>query len=365
MSLDDMNISAEEKQEARARRRKKQSRISVLLAMFGILIVLVLITCLAGIIYMWVNGESWKNANEQAVAIPSTEITAAEAANGAADTENTVAYTQEELDALIAEEREAAAAEAKAEVLDGIKMSLIADDVTIVEMLRPYYENDLVVASEGKYHFIPIQEELKMNDYVNENLVVLENGEYQYMEDGQVISYKGIDVSKFQGEIDWKKVAADGVEFAFIRVGSRGYGSNGTLLEDATFDQNIRGAIQAGIKVGVYFYTQAVNETEVMEEANFVLEKIAPYKIDCPVVFDVEKVSGTNGRMNALTVEERTNLTLIFCQAIENAGYTPMIYYNLEMGALMLDLEPLEEYDKWFAYYNGDLYYPYDYKIWQ
>jgi GH25 family lysozyme M1 (1,4-beta-N-acetylmuramidase) len=79
----------------------------------------------------------------------------------------------------------------------------------------------------------------------------------------------------------------------------------------------------------------------------------------------VEKTSDASGRMNQLSLEERTNLTLLFCQTIEAAGYKPMIYHNVEMGALMIDIETLEEYDKWLAYYNDDMYYPYEYKIWQ
>ena len=117
--------------------------------------------------------------------------------------------------------------------------------------------------------------------------------------------------------------------------------------------------------MGVYFYTQAINEEEVLAEAELVLQKIAPYKVECPVVYDVEKVSDANGRMNALSAKERTDLTLLFCETIAEAGYEPMIYYNMEMAALMLELERLEEYEKWFAYYNQDLYFPYDYKIWQ
>ena len=136
-------------------------------------------------------------------------------------------------------------------------------------------------------------------------------------------------------------------------------------MEDDKFEDNITGAIAAGIKVGVYFYSQAIDETELREEADLVLEKIAPYQIDCPVVFDVEKVAGDEGRMNNLSVEERTNLTRLFCEIIQDAGYRPMIYYNTEMGALMLGLESLEEYDKWFAAYSDKFYYPYEYKIWQ
>lgn len=336
-------------------KRKKNNKIASILVMFGCLLVLVLVTYLAGVLYMWIDGEFQKNANDIAEAVAQ------------ADMEDEVAYTQQELDAKIGEAvqaaKEEAAAAASAEVLNGIKAGL-TDGETMVETLRPYYPGELVIVSNGTFNFIPIRDDLKKNSYMEENLNLLETGEYQYLENGQVISHKGIDVSKHQGKIDWQQVAGDGVEFAFIRVGLRGYGT-GKLVEDEYFEDNIKGALGAGIKVGVYFYSQAVNEQELLEEANFVLEKISPYKVECPVVYDVEKVSGADGRMNDLTVEERTKLTLLFCQTIENAGYQPMIYHNMEMGAMMLDLASLEQYDKWFAYFNQDLYYPYEYKVWQ
>ena len=331
--------------------RRRNNRISSILVMFGCLLVLVLVTYMAGVLYMWIDAEFQKNADDIAEAVMLSEQ------------EGQVTYTKEELDAMVAQAKEEAGTEASKEILEGIKASLTAGETT-VETLRPYYPDELVVVSGGTFHFVPIQKDLRLNDYTQENLNILETGEYQYLENGQVTSHKGIDVSKHQGEIDWQQVAADGVEYAFIRVGLRGYGT-GKLVEDEYFEQNITGALSAGIKVGVYFYTQAINEEELMEEANFVLEKIAPYRIECPVVFDVEKVSGDDGRMNSLTVEERTNLTLLFCQTIENAGYKPMIYHNMEMGALLLDLAKLENYDKWFAYYNADFYYPYQYEIWQ
>ena len=331
--------------------RRRNNRISSILVMFGCLLVLVLVTYLAGVLYMWIDAEFQKNADDIAEAVMLSEQ------------EGQVTYTKEELDAMVAQAKEEAGTEASQEILEGIKASLTTGETT-EETLRPYYPDELVVVSGGTFHFVPIQKDLRLNDYTQENLNILETGEYQYLENGQVTSHKGIDVSKHQGEIDWQQVAADGVEYAFIRVGLRGYGT-GKLVEDEYFEQNITGALSAGIKVGVYFYTQAINEEELMEEANFVLEKIAPYRIECPVVFDVEKVSGDDGRMNSLTVEERTNLTLLFCQTIENAGYKPMIYHNMEMGALLLDLAKLENYDKWFAYYNADFYYPYQYEIWQ
>lgn len=337
------------------KKRKKNNTLKSVLVLLVCLTVLILVMVIAGTLSMWIDKKFQQSANDIAAAVMESER------------EEAVTYTQEELDAKVAEAeqvaREQAAANASAEILDGIKAGL-SDGNTMVETIRPFYKEELVVVSNGKFHFVPIQENLKKNSYLEENLVALENGEIQYSENGQVISHKGIDVSKHQGEIDWKQVAADGVEFAFIRVGNRGYGS-GKLVEDETFEKNVKEALSAGIKVGVYFYTQAINEEELLEEANFVLEKIAPYKIECPIVFDVEKVIDDAGRMNALSVEERTNLTLLFCQTIENAGYKPMIYYNMEMSTLMLDLETLENYDKWLAYYNSDFYYPYDYKVWQ
>ncbi len=349
------NSLEDDRLERRRKRRKRNHFMAAAVVVFGSVLVLVLITVIAGIIYMRINPKNQGDTEEQAVS--ATEVKNSE----------TITYTQQELDAKLEEavrEAESRAVESTTkEILEGIKQALSEGD-TMVEALRPFYSDELVVVSEGKIHFIPIQDNLKKNNYLNEKLNILESGEYQYVENGQVTSHKGIDVSKFQGDIDWQKVAADGVEFAFIRVGNRGYGS-GKLVEDETFEENIEGALSAGIKVGVYFYTQAINEEEVLEEANLVLEKIAPYKIECPIVFDVEKVSGDTGRMNVISVEERTNLTLLFCQTIENAGYKPMIYHNMEMGALMLDLETLENYDKWFAYYNPEFYYPYDYKIWQ
>lgn len=277
---------------------------------------------------------------------------------------NSVVYTQEELDARVAEAVLEAQNQGIAEVLDAIRAGL-SDGETVLATLRPLYPDHIVLASNGQYHFVPINYDLAQSQLLTENLNFLESGEVQYLEDGQVISHKGIDVSKYQGTIDWNLVAQDGVEFAFIRVGNRGWGSNGTLMEDDRFDANIQGAQAAGIKVGVYFYSQAITEEELLEEVDLVLKKIAPYNIECPVVYDVEKVSEDDGRMNYLSTEERTRMTLLFCQAIENAGYKPMIYYNTEMGALMLDLVQLEGYDKWFAAYTDTLYYPYEYKVWQ
>ena len=340
---------------SRANKRKKNNTIASILVMTGCLLVLVLVTYVAGILYSWIDSKFQNNANDLAAA--------AEAGSQTEESTQEVVktYTQEEVDALIAEAKQQAEDEEENKILSGIRDGLTSG-TTMVETLRPYYPNELVVVSNGTFNFVRIRDDLQKNDYVLENLNILEDGEVQYMQDGQVVSHKGIDVSKHQGNIDWTKVAADGVVFAFIRVG---YGTEGKLVEDEYFEQNVKGALQAGIKVGVYFYSQAITDEELLEEANLVLEKVKPYNIELPIVFDVEKVSGGKGRANELSVEERTRLTALFCQTIQDAGYKPMIYHNMEMGTLMLDLGQLEQYDKWFAYYNDDLYYPYAYKVWQ
>lgn len=268
-------------------------------------------------------------------------------------------YTQAEMEAQAA----LLAAEEKQKFLEQLAIELNSGN-TMVQTLRSVYEDHLVVASSGKYHFVPIRDELKKNDYQTENIVISDK-EISYMDNGQQISHKGIDVSKYNGVIDWSKVAADGVEFAFIRVGIRGYGAEGRLVADEGFEVNIENALKNGIKVGVYFFTQATTEDEAREEAAFVADLIAPYKIQCPVVVDVEKIDDSEARMNKVSVETRTQMVKIFCQEIEQFGYQPMIYMNLEMAALMLDLDQLEAYDKWFAYYNKDIYYPYAFKVWQ
>ena len=343
---------------SQAKKRKKNNTIASILVMTGCLIVLVLVTYIAGILYSWIDNKFQSNANDLAAA--------AEAGSQTEESTQEVVktYTQEEVDALVAEAKQQAEDEEENKILTGIRDGLTSG-TTMVETLRPYYPNELVVVSNGSFNFVPIRDDLQKNDYVLENLNVLEDGEVQYLQDGQVVSHKGIDVSKHQGNIDWTRVAADGVEFAFIRVGLRGYGTEGKLVEDETFEQNIKGALQAGLKVGVYFYSQAITDAELLEEANLVLEKVKPYNVELPIVYDVEKVSGGKGRANDLSVEERTRLTALFCQTIQDAGYKPMIYHNMEMSTLMLDLGQLEQYDKWFAYYNDDLYYPYAYKVWQ
>ena len=277
-------------------------------------------------------------------------------------------YDQEEVDLMLEEAAlnagRAASEEVKNQILGQIATDL-ASGKTMVETIRPLYPDDIVVVSGGTFHFVPINKQLKMHGLNQESVVVLDNGEMQYIQDGQVLSHKGIDVSKYQGKIDWQAVAADGIEFAIIRLGIRGYGEEGNIVLDDMFHTNIKGAQAAGIKVGVYFFAQATSVEEALEEAQFVLEQLEPYTLEYPIVYDVEKVSASNGRMNALNREQRTEVVVTFMEAIKDAGYTPMLYANMEMLTVLTDVAEFEPYHKWYANYGSTLYYPYDFSVWQ
>ncbi|MDE6912301.1 MAG: glycoside hydrolase family 25 protein, partial [Lachnospiraceae bacterium] len=186
----------------------------------------------------------------------------------------------------------------------------------------------------------------------------------QYIENGEVVSHKGIDVSKYQGNIDWPAVASDGVEYAFVRLGLRGYGS-GKLVLDEYFDQNMRGAKDAEIKTGVYFFTQAITVEEAIEEADYVLENITGYDVSYPIVFDVEMITNDDGRANDLSQKDRTDIAIAFCDRIKAAGYTPMIYGNVKCFTKLLDMTRLNDYEKWYAFYDDYMYMPYEVGIWQ
>ena len=208
-------------------------------------------------------------------------------------------------------------------------------------------------------------ETLSDNMVTMEQISITAEGEYEYIKDGKVASHKGIDVSKYQGNVDWKKVAEDGVEYAFIRVGCRGYGSSGTLIKDEKFHQNVKGALAQGIKVGAYFFTQAITVEEALEEAELVLKELGDYEITYPVAIDVECIENQKARQDKLTKEEHTEICKVFCEKIKEAGYIPMIYGNNETFAELIIPEELAEYDFWICETDGTMTFPYEFAVWQ
>jgi len=271
-------------------------------------------------------------------------------------------YTQEDVDRITEEIKSEVNESEKKELLSEIK-EIMDNGYSAYYLLRNLYPDEVVVLSDNKYSYFPINKDLKLNQCNLDSFVQdEETGEITYVdEDGTVLSKKGIDVSSHNGKIDWAKVKKDGVEFAFIRVGFRG-STEGKITEDSTFKYNIENATKNGIDVGVYFFTQATNEAEAKEEAQYVLDMIEPYKVTYPVAYDIEKLEG---RADSLDSEQYTKNTIAFLEMIKNSGYEPMVYGNLHGLFMMENIEQIEDYSKWFAYYIYPLYYPYELKIWQ
>lgn len=196
-----------------------------------------------------------------------------------------------------------------------------------------------------------------------------DRNDFQYNENNYLTclagkSIVGIDVSYHQGDIDWEQVRSSGVEFVMMRVGYRGYGESGKLVEDTNFPANIQGALDAGLKVGVYFFSQALNLEEVEEEVDFLLERIEGYEIAMPVVYDWEYVSdeARTANMDARTL---TDCSRHFCELIREAGYQPMVYFNRNQAAYLLHLEELTDYPFWLAAYTDRMGFPYKVDMWQ
>ncbi|MCM1025734.1 MAG: Ig-like domain-containing protein [Roseburia sp.] len=193
---------------------------------------------------------------------------------------------------------------------------------------------------------------------------VIQGAKYNFASDGALIQgngLPGIDVSKWNGTIDWAAVKNSGVDYVIIRCGYRG-SSAGKLVEDPKFTTNIKGATAAGLKVGIYFFTQAVDEREAVEEASMVLEQIRNYKISYPVFLDVES---SGGRADSISKETRTAVCKAFCQTIQNAGYTAGIYANKHWLETKINAGELNAYKIWLAQYATRPTYTGKYDIWQ
>ncbi len=217
------------------------------------------------------------------------------------------------------------------------------------------------VDSKGKQYEESIDSAAKIKTYDDACFSMQGNMRY---EDDRRYSRLGIDVSYYQGDIDWNAVKQSGYEFVFIRAGYRKY-QTGTINSDKQFKRNIEGANKAGIDVGVYFYSQACNEDEVKEEVQFVLEQIKGYDVNLPVVYDQESSLDDSGRSSIVTREQATNNAVLFCDMISKAGHEPMVYCDLKWEAFMYNMGKLAKYPIWYAGYESKPQTPYDFRFWQ
>lgn len=242
--------------------------------------------------------------------------------------------------------------------------NLIKNDNIISSSLNNEKHEITIYDIEDGFINVPYNEKAKKNEYNFDNYLNNANNYYRY-EDEKYKSKLGVDVSLYQGDIEWQKVKNAGIEFAILRLGFRGYGQDGKIVLDSKFEENYNNAINEGIEIGVYFFSQATNVEEAQEEAEFVLKNIKEKEIKYPVIFDLEKIKYDVARTDNLSIEEATDITLEFCKKIKEHGYEPCIYGNAKTFITKLKLEEFNGYKKWYADYQEIPIYPYEFDIWQ
>ena len=210
-------------------------------------------------------------------------------------------------------------------------------------------QHTAVTNRDGKEEWVLISPYLTKNTY---DFTRMEEkaGLKRYMENGRKISYVGVDLSKQNGDVNFASMKAAGVDYVMIRLGGRGY-STGQITLDENFKKNMDGAVEAGLDIGVYFYSQAISQEEVVQEVEFIVQNLAPYKaqVKYPVAMDMEFVANDEARIDGLSKEDKTELTSSFLEGLKGAGYVPMIYGDKEWLIKEIDLTRLQGYDVWLA----------------
>lgn len=176
-------------------------------------------------------------------------------------------------------------------------------------------------------------------------------------------SFAGVDVSAFQGKIDWKKVKQSGIDFAIIRLGYRGYES-GKLVEDEYAKTNLKNAKEAGLRIGAYFFSQALSIKETDQEIQFMLKVLGDTELDMPVVLDWE-IPANTARTRNMDARTLTDIQRHFCGQMRDQGFQPMIYFNWHQSEHLYILHELEEYPFWLALYQDRMTYPWKVEMWQ
>lgn len=216
----------------------------------------------------------------------------------------------------------------------------------------------------SEYTWIYPAEGMPVNPLTPDDFSHDENGVPSYI-GNDYATFRGIDVSQHQGDIDWNAVKQSGIDFAILRVGGRGYGKSGKLVTDEKFAENLAGAKAAGLKVGVYFFSQAKSDSEAVTEARLALKLIDGAALDLPVYYDWEYIYEDGARTDDMNGAAITDCALAFCETVERAGYTAGIYTNVSMSYYSFDLSKLSGYAFWCAAPGDYPYSYYDAGIWQ
>ena len=224
-------------------------------------------------------------------------------------------------------------------------------------------KHTLVQYADGTQEWVLISPYLPKHEYDFTKLVC-QSDLMKYYENGKQTSYVGVDISKYQDYVDFVKVKKAGINFVMLRVGARGYGT-GQLILDEYFSDNLKRATDAGLDVGVYFYSQAINQDEAVEEANMVIENLGEYQITYPVAYDMELVENDTARTENLTKAEKTDIAKAFMDTITASGRKTMIYGNKEWLIKEIDMSKLTAYDVWLSQDADIPDYPYKFSMWQ
>lgn len=203
-----------------------------------------------------------------------------------------------------------------------------------------------------------------VNKLDNNNFTADANLKY-YNENGKSASIEGIDVSAYSDDIDWKKVKESGIDFAMIRVGGRGYGESGQLYTDERALEYINGAKEEGIKVGAYFFSQAISTEEAIEEADYVKTVLGDIKLDYPVAYDWEIIKDDDARTDSVSASQATECARAFCDRIKEHGYTPILYSPSRELYFKYDLSRLADIDIWYCEYANVPTFYYEFSMWQ
>lgn len=220
-----------------------------------------------------------------------------------------------------------------------------------------------LVAADGTEEWVSINPYLTKNTYDYSGLVY-QYPIMKYYEDSEKVSRVGINVSADDGDINFKRLKKAGVDFAMIRLGSRGYGS-GNLMADEMFYENVRKATEAGMDIGVTFFSQAITKEEALEEATRVIEGLQGFTVVYPVAFDMEYVSNDTARVQELSKEAKTEIAIAFMDAVRQAGYKTVLYGDKEWLIRRVDLSKLIGYDVWLSQEQDTPDYPYKYTMWE
>ena len=220
-----------------------------------------------------------------------------------------------------------------------------------------------VKRSDGTKEWVDLSQDIERNDYDYANLKY-QKPVMNYFEEGKIVSKCGADISANQGDVDFSKLKKAGCDFVMIKIGARGY-SSGNIVFDEKYKDNLKAAKKAGLDIGVYFCSQAVNKSEAREEADELLDAIADYDVKYPVAFVMETVEGDMARIEALNMEDRTSVAKAFLDRVYDEGYTPMLYGDKEWLLTMLDMERLSDYVVWYALDIKEPDYPYEFGMWQ